>query len=30
MRGRWPKSAVTLQKSQLNGHPRENWMLIVA
>ncbi len=29
-RGRWPKRTVTLQKSQLNGHPLENWMLIEA
>jgi len=30
MRGWWPNIAVTLQKSQSYGQPRENWTLIEA
>ncbi len=30
VRGRCPSSVVTLQKSQLKGQPRENWMLMEA
>jgi len=30
VRGRCPNKAVTLQKSQLKGQPRENWILTVS